>query len=132
MAVDVTAHASLYPPLGDYAIIGDCHTAALVSRDGSIDWYCPTRFDGPAALCRLLDAGRGGFLRCAPTGAFTTTRQYRGPTNVLETTFTVEGGRARVTDFMPIYRRTVARRGYEDVAGESQRRIAQVRVARGM
>ncbi len=89
---DVTARSDSYPPIGDYALIGDCHTAALVSREGSIDWYCPTRFDAPAAFCRLLDAGQGGFLRCAPTGASTVMRQYRGPTNVLETTFTAFDG----------------------------------------
>ena len=57
-----------YPPIADYALIGDCRTAALISRSGSIDWYCPGRFDAPAILCRLLDADKGGYLAiCCPT-----------------------------------------------------------------
>src|SRR5207253_329799 len=67
--------------------------------------YCTPRFDSPAVLCRLLDAGRGGFFRVAPNGAHTTSRRYVGRTNVLETTFVVpERGRMRLTDFMPVPR----------------------------
>ena len=58
-------HGERYSPIGAYALIGDCHTAALVSRAGSVDWYCPGRFDAPAVFCRLLDADRGGSF--APT-----------------------------------------------------------------
>ena len=114
-----TACAERYPPVADYAIIGDCHTAALVSREGSIDWYCPGRFDGPAVFCRLLDANKGGHLSLAPPGRFASERRYRGATNVLETTFTADGGRARVTDFMPIFRRAGIRAG-QDVGTSRQ------------
>ncbi|MDQ3809135.1 MAG: glycoside hydrolase family 15 protein [Chloroflexota bacterium] len=107
------------PPVADYALIGDCHTAALIGRDGSVDWYCPGRFDAPAALCRLLDANGGGFLRLAPNGHFSVERRYRGPTNVLETTFAAAGGRVRVTDCMPIHQRMPHRRGY-DVGGANR------------
>src|ERR687885_2198142 len=91
-----------YPPIGDYALIGDCHSAALLARDGAVDWYCPGRFDAPAVFCRLLDWDKGGYLRVAPTSGFSTTRQYRGHSNVLDTTFTAADGRVRVTDLMPV------------------------------
>jgi GH15 family glucan-1,4-alpha-glucosidase len=104
-----------YLPLRDYALIGDAHTAALVARDGSIDWCCWPHFDSPAVFCRLLDADKGGFFRVGPAGRHTAARSYAGPTNVLETTFEAEGGAFRLTDLMPIERLDAARRG-EDVA----------------
>jgi len=100
--VDTAQAAASYAPIADYAVIGDCHTAALVSRDGSLDWYCPSRFDGPAVFCRLLDAARGGYCRLAPTDRYTSARHYQGPTNVLQTTFATASGQVRVTDFMPV------------------------------
>lgn len=105
--------ASRYPPIAAYALIGDCQSAALVSNEGSVDWYCPGRFDGPAVFCRLLDAAKGGYLRLAPAGRFSAHRRYRGPTNVLETTFEAVGGRVRLTDLMPIHRRTASRSGHD-------------------
>jgi GH15 family glucan-1,4-alpha-glucosidase len=108
-----------YQPIGDYGIIGDCHTAALISREGSIDWYCPGRFDAPAVFCRLLDADRGGFLSLSPAGEFTAERQYLERTNILETILAVGDSRARVTDFMPVHRRNVSRHGYD--VGTSRR-----------
>lgn len=102
-------------PIGDYAIIGDAHTAALVASDGSIDWCCCPRFDSPAVFCRLLDAQNGGYWSIAPVEPYRSSRQYAGWTNVLATTFVTENGRVRVTDFMPIRQRDASRRG-EDVA----------------
>ena len=55
-----------YPPISDYALLSDCHTAALVSRDGSIDWCCFHRFEARPVFARLLDWGKGGFFRIAP------------------------------------------------------------------
>ncbi len=92
-----------YPAIADYGLIGDCRTVALVSRDGSVDWYCPERFDAPAVFCRMLDINQGGFLRVAPAGRFSTSRRYHGDTNVLETTFETDAGRVRLTDFMPVH-----------------------------
>jgi GH15 family glucan-1,4-alpha-glucosidase len=83
-------------------LIGDCETAALVSKEGSIDWYCPGRFDAPAVFCRILDARRGGYWSVAPVGAHASRRRYRERTNVLETTFVTDDGMVRLTDFMPI------------------------------
>jgi GH15 family glucan-1,4-alpha-glucosidase len=89
-------------PLSAYAIIGDQKTAALVSTDGSVDWLCQDRFDGPAVFCRLLDAERGGYFRVAPTGAASSTRRYLGNTNVLATDFRCATGQIRVVDCMPL------------------------------
>lgn len=102
-----------YLPISSYALIGDCHTAALVASDGSIDWYCPQRFDAPAVFCRLLDATRGGFTSLSPVGGYSTTRAYVRNTNLLETSFVTGTGKAKVTDFMPVYRRQRSRRGYD-------------------
>jgi GH15 family glucan-1,4-alpha-glucosidase len=104
-----------YRPIRDYALIGDAHTAALVSTDGSIDWMCWPRFDSPAVLCRLLDARKGGWFQIRPAGSYEVARSYSGPTAVLETTFDADGGRFRLTDFMPVERLTESHRG-EDIA----------------
>ncbi len=118
-----------YKPIRDYGIIGDCHTAALVSRDGSIDWYCPTRFDASAVFCRLLDATKGGYLMVAPAGEFLAERRYLQNTNILETVFTGSQGKVRVTDFMPVHQRTMARRGYD--VGTSRRILRLVEALSG-
>ncbi len=118
-----------YKLIRDYGIIGDCHTAALVSRYGSIDWYCPTRFDAPAVFCRLLDATRGGYFMVAPTGEFSTERHYIKNTNILETVFTTSQGKLRITDFMPIHRRRVVRHGYD--VGTSRRILRLVEALSG-
>jgi GH15 family glucan-1,4-alpha-glucosidase len=87
----------------DYAIIGDLHTAALVSTEGSIDWLCLPRFDSPACFARLLGGDDNGRWRIAPAGAGTCTRRkYRQDTLILETEWDTDSGRVRVTDFMPV------------------------------
>ena len=108
-----------YLPISAYAIIGDCHTTALISLDGSMDWYCPTRFDAPAVFCRLLDVHKGGYFRLAPVDFDASSRRYLGDTNVLETTFSTPHGRVRVTDLMPVYSRLPRQEGYE--VGTSRR-----------
>ena len=92
-----------YKPISDYGLIGDCHSAALVSKDGSVDWCCFPRFDSPAVFSRILDHARGGYFQVAPKGARKTTRRYLPGTNVLETTFHTDAGVAQLTDFMPIH-----------------------------
>ncbi|MCA1682992.1 MAG: glycoside hydrolase family 15 protein [Actinobacteria bacterium] len=93
-----------YPPIGDYAVVGDCHSAALVSRDGSIDWCCLPRLDAGAAFGRLLDWGKGGFCSLRPDGdAVETSRRYLDGTLVLVTTFAAAGGRATLTDCMTMH-----------------------------
>jgi GH15 family glucan-1,4-alpha-glucosidase len=88
--------------IDDYALLGDCHSAALVGRDGSIDWACFPRFDSAAVFCRLLDLRRGGTFQVSPEGEWRSTRRYLEDTNVVETTFTTPTGVLEVTDCMPV------------------------------
>ena len=86
----------------DYAMIGDCETAALVGRDGSIDWLCWPRFDSAACFAALLGTSDNGRWLLAPTSQpLEVTRRYRPGTLILETEFRTETGTAVVIDFMP-------------------------------
>ncbi|WP_126173693.1 glycoside hydrolase family 15 protein [Altericroceibacterium xinjiangense] len=86
----------------DYALIGDCETAALVGRDGSIDWLCWPRFDSGACFAALLGSPANGRWLIAPTDASPrVTRRYREGTLILETEFTTATGRVTLIDFMP-------------------------------
>lgn len=97
------AHGA-YRPIRDYALVGDCHGAALVTRDGSVDWCCLGRFDADPVFWRILDAAKGGFFQVCPEGHAQTERGYLPSTNILRTTFTAEGGRVALIDFMPVGR----------------------------
>ncbi|PZF86369.1 glycoside hydrolase family 15 protein [Micromonospora deserti] len=89
-------------PIEDYAVIGDLHTAALVARDGSIDWLCLPRFDSPACFAALLDDVEAGRWRLAPAvGGPATRRCYREDTLVLEAEWDTPEGSVRVIDCMP-------------------------------
>lgn len=86
----------------DYGLIGDSHTAALVGRDGSIDWLCLPRFDSPACFAALLGSPEHGFWQLAPAaGGTSTRRRYRGDSLVLETEWETPEGAVRVIDAMP-------------------------------
>ncbi len=88
-----------YPPIADYGLIGDCHSAALVSRSGSIDWCCLPRFDSDSCFGRLLDWNKGGYFAITPVGSYRVKREYHGDNLILVSTFTTRTGEASVTDF---------------------------------
>ncbi|EQD43557.1 glycoside hydrolase 15-related protein, partial [mine drainage metagenome] len=95
-----------YLPISDYGIIGDLHTAALVSRMGSIDWMCVPRFDSPSIFGKLLDADKGGALWVEVEGGFIPdSRRYLPGTNILQTNLSSPHGRLRITDFMVVRER---------------------------
>ena len=89
--------------IGDYGLIGDCRSAALVGRNGSVDWLCWPRFDSPACFAALLgDAGNGCWVIRPPGGKWRSTRRYQGDTLILETVFETDGGSFALIDFMAV------------------------------
>jgi GH15 family glucan-1,4-alpha-glucosidase len=94
--------ADRYPPIADYALIGDCRSAALISRGGSLDWLCWPRFDSPSLFAALLDRERGGSFRVGPAGPFRTERRYLPDSNSLETIFHTADGVLALRDVMPV------------------------------
>src|ERR1700760_2808390 len=84
----------------DYALIGDCRSAALVARDGSIDWLCWPRFDSPAVFAGVLDPDRGGHFGITPAAPYSVSRRYIPRTNVLQTTFHTATGVVRLHDWL--------------------------------
>ena len=112
-----------YPNISDHGLIGDLQTAALVSTDGTIDWFCCPRFDSPSIFASLLDAGKGGYFRVAPdTGDYVTRQLYFPDTAVLITRFMTPDGVGEVTDFMPVAGASVTDR---------HRLVRMLRVVRG-
>jgi len=90
-------------PIEDYGIIGNAHTAALVSRGGSIDWLCLPRFDSESVFGALLgNPGHGRWLIAPEDPAAHSTRQYCGDTGILQTSFETAEGRVTIIDFMPL------------------------------
>lgn len=90
-------------PIEDYALIGDCHTGALVGRDGSLDWLCLPRFDSGACFAALLgDSAQGRWLLAPATAIQSVTRRYRDGTLILETDFETADGAVRIVDCMPL------------------------------
>ncbi|MGN6762544.1 MAG: trehalase-like domain-containing protein, partial [Leifsonia sp.] len=87
----------------DYAIVGDLHTAAMVSAYGSVDWMCLPRFDSPACFAALLGSEEAGRWLLAPAGSGRCTRRrYRDETLILETEWETANGQVRIIDFMPV------------------------------
>src|SRR5829696_467966 len=100
MLPDRTSESAIYPPIDDYALIGDCRSAGLVSREGSLDWLCLPRFDSPSIFAAVLDAENGGRFLVRPIGEFRTERGYLANTNVLETVFRTPTGACVLRDLM--------------------------------
>ena len=86
-------------PIGDYGLLADCHSAALVSKEGSIDWLCLPRYDSPAVFTRLLDQDAGHWS-IRPAAPFEVVRRYLPGTLIVETTFTTDEGTIRLLDAM--------------------------------
>ena len=116
-------------PIADYALLSDCRSAALVGRNGSIDWLCFPRFDGPSVFGRLLDDA-AGLWSIRPVGAthYETSRQYVHDTLVLETTFTTAGGSVTLTDALAVGRNE---RGHGVGAGAVGALLRRVSGSRG-
>jgi GH15 family glucan-1,4-alpha-glucosidase len=111
----------------DYALIGDGRTAALVARDGSIDWLCVPDLDSPSVFARMIDPDRGGHLALELSGHRATRRRYVPNTNVLETTLETHDGVLRVTDALTLPGSTLApgrelARRFECVSGSVEAR----------
>jgi GH15 family glucan-1,4-alpha-glucosidase len=112
-----------YPDISDHGLIGDLQTAALVTTDGCIDWFCCPRFDSPSVFGSLLDAGKGGYFRIAPAaGEYVSRQLYFPDTAMLITRFLTGDGVGEVTDFMPIAGKQVTDR---------HRIVRQMKVVRG-
>jgi GH15 family glucan-1,4-alpha-glucosidase len=112
-----------YPNISDHGLIGDLQTAALVTTDGCIDWFCCPRFDSPSIFASLLDADKGGYFRIAPDRDDYVTRQLYLPDNaLLITRFMTPDGVGEVQDFMPVIEGKPANR---------HRIVRKLRVARG-
>src|SRR6202012_4705937 len=92
-----------YPNISDHGLIGDLQTAALVSTDGNVDWFCCPRFDSPSVFASLLDQRRGGYfsIRPEPHG-YVTKQLYLPGTAILLTRFLTPEGVGEVCDFMPL------------------------------
>jgi GH15 family glucan-1,4-alpha-glucosidase len=108
--------------IADHGLIGDLQTAALVSTDGSVDWFCCPRFDSPSVFGALLDDERGGRFRIRPRRSYESKQMYFPDTAVLITRFTTEAGMGEVLDFMPPAGR---------VATGTHRLVRMVRCIRG-
>jgi len=113
-----------YPNIGDHGLIGDLQTAALVSTDGVLDWFCCPRFDSPSVFASLLDAERGGFYRIAPDRDDYVSRQlYLPDSAILVTRFMTPDGVGEVHDFMP---------PVEGAATGRHQLVRNIRVVRGV
>jgi GH15 family glucan-1,4-alpha-glucosidase len=95
--------ALMLTPIADYALLGNLRCAALVSRAGSIDWFCPDKFDAPACFAAILGRAEHGHWIIAPRDQqVTVQRHYQEDTLILETIFTTPSGKVKITDFMPL------------------------------
>jgi pentatricopeptide repeat protein len=112
-----------YPEISDHGLIGDLQTAALVTTDGTVDFFCCPRFDSPSVFCSLLDAEKGGYFRISPVADSYVTKQLYFPnTAMLITRFMTADGVGEVLDFMPVI---------EGKPTDRHRLVRHLRVARG-
>lgn len=112
-----------YQPIEDHGVIGNMRTAALIARNGAIDWFCYPRFDSPSVFASILDAAKGGHFLLRPSGEVRTNKQLYWPdTNILVTRFLSEDGVAELIDYMPVVPR--GGHGYDGI-------IRRVKVIRG-
>ncbi len=112
-----------YSLIADHGLIGDLQTAALVTTDGSVDWFCCPRFDSPSVFGALLDANNGGQLRIFPTQPVHTTKQMYFPdTAILITRFMTDDGVGEIADFMPVTGKTKT---------DTHRLVRMIRCVRG-
>jgi GH15 family glucan-1,4-alpha-glucosidase len=112
-----------YPNISDHGLIGDLQTAALVTTDGTVDWFCCPRFDSPSVFASLLDADHGGYFRIAPDRDDYVSKQLYFPdTAILITRFMTPDGVGEVHDFMPIA---------GGAATDRHRLVRQLKVVRG-
>ncbi|MBT2365858.1 glycoside hydrolase family 15 protein [Streptomyces sp. ISL-10] len=113
-----------YPPIADHGLIGDLRTAALVTSEGVLDWFCAPRFDSPSMFAALLDHDRGGHFAITPQATGATTRQlYLADTAVLVTRFMTNEGVGEVVDFMPL--------GAAEAPADRHRIVRVMRATRG-
>src|SRR5215472_2335059 len=112
-----------YPGISEHGLIGDLQTAALVSTDGTIDFFCCPRFDSPTVFASLLDAEKGGYFRIRPVAdSYVTKQLYMPSTAMLITRFMTPDGVGEVMDFMPVI---------EGGPTDRHRLVRHLRVARG-
>ena len=111
-----------YPNIADHGLIGDLQTAALVTTEGTVDWFCSPRFDSPSIFASLLDADKGGYFKIAPDRECATKQLYLPETAILITRFMTPDGVGEVHDFMPIVM---------GKATDRHRLVRQLRVPRG-
>ena len=112
-----------YPAIGEHGLIGDLQTCALVTSDGTVDFFCCPRFDSPSVFASLLDAERGGYFSIKPSGdGYVTKQLYFPDTAMLITRFMTKDGVGEVLDFMPVI---------EGEPTDRHRLVRHLRVARG-
>jgi GH15 family glucan-1,4-alpha-glucosidase len=117
-----------YPLIEDHGVVGDGTTAALVCRDGAVNWLCVPRFDSPPIFCALLDAARGGAFTVAPEGVVESRQYYEEDTCVLVTELRTPDAVVRLTDALPLRAGADLR---EDAAAGREELVRSVRVLRG-
>ena len=94
----------MYENIGSYGLIGDMHSVAIVSADGSIDYCSMPHIDSPTVFAALLDDRRGGRFSITPDSEFESTQEYIENTNILRIGFETRSGRAELVDFIPVFK----------------------------